>query len=201
MNPAHIAPNIERLVVTGRSIDSQALTRGRVAARSLPGAGYHLAEPSRRPGRGPGSREVVMSAPRPLLDPAARAALEAVEHPLTLAIAVRDRDGRLLDFRLEYANRAATTWAGLPRGAMVSRLVTDLIPGLRPAGLYDALADVVQSGRPFRQHGQPYEGNVEMGRSFSAIFDMLAVRLGDGYLSVWTERAPSGTSTDLDAIV
>lgn len=141
-----------------------------------------------------------MSVPRPLLDAAARGALEAVEQPLTLAIAVRDRDGRLLDFRLAYANRAATTWAGLPRGAMVGRLVTDLIPGLRPVGLYDALADVVQSGRPFRQHGQPYEGNVEEGRSFSAIFDLLAIRFGDGYLSVWTERAPSGAAPDLEAI-
>jgi PAS domain-containing protein len=142
-----------------------------------------------------------MSVPRPLLDAAARAVLESIDHPLTLAQAVRDRDGRLLDFRLEYANRAATTWAGLPQGAMIGHLATDLIPGLRPAGLYDALADVVQTGRPFRQQGQPYEGNVEAGRTFSGIFDLLAIRLGDGYLSLWTERPEHGRAPDLDALV
>jgi hypothetical protein len=141
-----------------------------------------------------------LSAPRPLVDERAREALDRIDLPLTVAVAVRDRDARLLDFRLEFANTAAARWAGLPRGAMVGRLITDLIPGLRPAGLYDKLVEVVASGRPFRQHRQPYEGNVEEGRSFAAIFDLLAIRLGDGYLSVWSEL-PEGTSEiDLEAV-
>jgi hypothetical protein len=142
-----------------------------------------------------------MSVPRPFVDAAARGVLDGIPHPLTIATAVRDRDHRLLDFRLEFANTAATLWAGLAYGAMTGRLITDLIPGLRPAGLYEELAAVVETGTPFRQHGQPYQGNVEEGRSFAAIFDLLAIRLGDGYLSAWSEL-PQGTVTaDLDAVV
>jgi hypothetical protein len=144
--------------------------------------------------------EVQMSVPRPLVDEPAREALDLIDLPLTVAAAVRDRDGRLLDFRLEFANTAATRWAGLARDAMVGRLVTDLIPGLRPVGLYDALAEVVASGTPFRQAGQPYEGNVEEGRSFAAVFDLLAVRVGDGYLSLWSELPEGQRTADLEAI-
>jgi len=137
---------------------------------------------------------------RVFVDTAAREAIDAIDLQLTIAYAVRERDARLLDFRLEFANRAATVWAGLPRGGMTGRLITDLIPSLRPSGLYDALEEVVASGRPFRQHGRPYEGSVEAGRAFSAVFDLYAARLGDGYLSVWSERPACAGAIDLEAI-
>jgi hypothetical protein len=141
-----------------------------------------------------------MSVPRASVDVAARDALDGIDLPITIAAAVRDRDARLLDFRLEFANLAATRWAGLAQGAMTGRLITDLIPSLRTTGLYDALVEVVASGRPFRQHGRPYEGSVEEGRAFSAVFDMYASRFGDGYLSVWSERPDGDGARDLEAI-
>lgn len=144
--------------------------------------------------------EVDLSVPRPRVDEPARDALDRISLPLTVGVAVRDRDGRLLDFRLDFANAAAARWAGLARGAMVSRLITDLIPSLRPAGLYDALVEVVASGRAFRQHGQPYQGNVAEGNSFAAIFELLAIRLGDGYLSLWSELPDAADHVDLEAI-
>lgn len=129
-----------------------------------------------------------MSLPQPHVDDVARAALDALDVPVTVASAVRDRDGRLLDFRIEFDNRAATTWAGLPPGGMTGQLITDLIPGMRAIGLWDTLVEVVTTGRPFRQRGQPYEAAVDGGRSFAAVFDLAAVRLGDGYASAWSER-------------
>lgn len=142
-----------------------------------------------------------MSAPRPFVDATAREALDRIAVPLMIAVSVRDRDARLLDFRIDFANAAAATWAGLSSDAMQGRLVTDLIPGLRPAGLFDALAEVVTRGRPFHQHRQPYEGHVEEGSTFAAVFELLAVRLGDGYLSAWAELPDAGGTIDLDAIV
>lgn len=141
-----------------------------------------------------------MSAPRPFVDATAREALDSIAFPLTVAVAVRDRDARLLDFRLDFVNAAAAAWAGLAREAMHGRLVTDLLPGLRPAGLYDALAEVVAKGRPFHQHRQPYEGNVEEGNAFAAVFELIAVQLGDGYLSIWAELPDSATPIDLEAV-
>jgi PAS domain-containing protein len=161
---------------------------------------YDAPNPRGVRGAAPGRREDRMGLPRPLVDARARGVIEAVDVPVTVASAVRDRDARLLDFRLEYANAAAHRWAGREPGTIVGRLLTDLIPGLRPNGLYDALVEVVVTGHRFRQLGQSYEGNVEDGRSFAAVFDLLAIRHGDGYVSVWQERRDGGAARDLDAI-
>ncbi|HJW21870.1 MAG TPA: hypothetical protein VJ506_05520 [Candidatus Limnocylindrales bacterium] len=115
--------------------------------------------------------------------------------------AVRDRDGRLLDFRLEAVNVAAALWAGLDRAAVHGRLATDLLPGLRSAGLFDELERVVTTGRPFRQRGR-YEGSVEAGRRFDATYELMAVQHGDGYASAWAERdGGTGSTADLEAVL
>lgn len=130
---------------------------------------------------------------RPLVDDRARAAIDAFEFPITVTTAVRDRDGRLLDFRLAAVNVAAATWAGLDRAAVVGRLATDLLPGLRPVGLFDELDRVVTTGRPFRQSGH-FEGTVEEGSRFDASYELMAIRHGDGYLSAWAEHGQDGRS-------
>ncbi|HEY2917061.1 MAG TPA: hypothetical protein VGI98_07605 [Candidatus Limnocylindrales bacterium] len=137
---------------------------------------------------------------RPHVDDVARAALDALAIPVTVASSVRDRDGRLLDFRIEFDNRAAAAWAGLPAGGMGGHLLTDLIPGMRAIGLWDTLVEVVTTGLPFRQREQPYEAAVDGGRAFAGVFDLAAIRLGDGYASAWSERpAPGLAAPDLEA--
>ena len=141
-----------------------------------------------------------MAPTRPHVDDQARSALNAVAIPITIGSSIRDRDGRLLDFRIEFDNQAASTWAGLPAGGMSGHLLTDLIPGMRAIGLWDALVDVVTTGRPFRQREQPYQAAVDGGRAFAGVFDLAAIRLGDGYASAWSERpGPGLPAPDLDA--
>jgi hypothetical protein len=142
-----------------------------------------------------------VSTPRPLVDDRARATLDAIEVPISVTTAVRDRDGRLLDFRLEAINIAAARWAGLERAAVHGRLATDLLPGLREVGLFDELDRVVRTGHPFRQSGH-FEGEVEAGRPFNAIYDLMAIRHGDGYVSAWAERDEGARlPLDLEVVV
>jgi hypothetical protein len=142
-----------------------------------------------------------VSALRPLVDDRAREAIDAIEIPISVTSAVRDRDGRLLDFRLEAVNLAAAAWAGLERAAIHGRLATDLLPGLREAGLFDELDRVVTTGRPFRQNGR-YEGWVEAGRRFDATYELMAVRHGDGYVSAWVESdEPAPRPLDLEVLL
>jgi len=141
-----------------------------------------------------------MSAQRPILDARVRAALDALEWPVSLASAVRDRDGRLLDFRLDHVNLAGARWAGLTPDEMTGRLLTDLVPETRALGLFDALDRVVSTGQPFRQRGTHYAGQVTDGRSFSARFELAAVSAGDGYLSAWAEIADEG-AVDLERVL
>ena len=128
-----------------------------------------------------------MSVPRPVLDEPVRAALDDIGHPLSIASSVRDRHGELTDFRLEFVNAAAAEWTGLPRTAVVGRHVSELLPALRTFGLFDELRTTVETGQPFRKAGIRFVDAVIEGRNVGGRFDMGALRLGDGYLSIWQD--------------
>jgi PAS domain-containing protein len=142
-----------------------------------------------------------MSVPRPLIDEGARAALDAIPDPLSVATAHRDADGRLVNFRLAFANLAAARWSGLEREAIGGRMALDLLPELGPTGLFDALGDVVETGRPLLERGIRYSGSVTGGNVVDGTYELGAVRLGDGYVSAWrsstAEQPSSGEALDL----
>lgn len=117
------------------------------------------------------------------------AILDAIDEPVSIASAVRDRDGRLLDFRLEYVNRAAAEWAGVPREQMIGLITGELLPELRSSGFFDTLAEVVETGVPYHEAGAQVADAVTGGAWVGGIYDMRAIRLGDGYFSTWRLQA------------
>lgn len=140
-----------------------------------------------------------MSVPRPVLDEQARAALDEIDHPLSVASAIRDRAGDLSDFRLDFVNVAAATWTGQARDAVIGRRVGDLLPALRREGLFEELVRVVETGEPFRRAGVQIVDADIAGHDIAGRFDMGALRLGDGYLSVWQDIGDGdSTSEQLD---
>lgn len=126
-----------------------------------------------------------VSTPTPTLDARLRALLDAIDEPVSIASAVRDRDGRLLDFRLEFVNQAAAEWAGVPREAMIGLITGELLPEFRSSGFFDTLAEVVETGVPYHEAGAQVDDAVAGGAWIGGIYDMRAIRLGDGYFSTW----------------
>ena len=55
----------------------------------------------------------------------------------------------ILDFRLEFVNLAAARWAGLEREALIGLITGELLPEFRASGYFDALREVVETGRPY----------------------------------------------------
>jgi PAS domain-containing protein len=76
------------------------------------------------------------------------ALLDAIDEPIAIGSRIRDREGRLLDYRFEYANPAAARWAGVARESMIGRITGDLLPDFRASGYFDSLGEVVETGRP-----------------------------------------------------
>ena len=113
------------------------------------------------------------------------ALLDAVDEPVSIATAIRDRDGRLLDFRIDFVNVAAARWAGVEREAMIGLITGELLPAFRSSGYFDTLRDVVETGRPHFQEGAMVADSVTGGSWVGGIYDLGAIRLGDGYLSTW----------------
>ena len=138
-------------------------------------------------GRSPMIRRTVTT--RPALDARLLTVLDAIDEPMSIASAIRDRDGRLLDFRLEFVNQAAAEWAGVPREAMIGLITGELLPEFRSSGFFDRLAEVVETGVPYHEVGAHVEDAVTGGEWVGGIYDLRAIRLGDGYFSTWRRRA------------
>ena len=148
--------------------------------------------PRRRPpvaeGRSPMlPRNVTTS--RPELEQRLLAVLDTIDEPVSVGTAIRDRDGRILDFRLEYVNPAAAMWAGVEREAMIGLITGELLPEFRSSGYFDTLRDVVETGRPFERDGAVVADTVIGGSWIGGTYSLRAIRLGDGYLSTWRRVA------------
>jgi hypothetical protein len=126
---------------------------------------------------------------RPELDARLLALLDAIDEPVSIASAIRDRDGRLLDFRLEFVNLAAALWAGVPRESMIGLITGQLLPEFRSSGYFDTLAEVVETGVPYHEVGAQVDDAVTGGEWVGGSYDMRAIRLGDGYFSTWRRQA------------
>ena len=125
----------------------------------------------------------------PTLDRRLLELFDAIDEPVSIATAIRDRDGRLLDFRVQFVNAAAARWAGVEREAMIGMITGELLPEFRSSGFFDTLRDVVETGRPYNREGAEIADAVTGGSWIGGIYDLRAVRLGDGYLSTWRLRA------------
>ena len=126
---------------------------------------------------------------RPELESRLLAVLDAIDEPISVATAIRDRDGRILDFRLEFVNLAAARWAGVEREALIGLITGELLPEFRSSGYFDTLRDVVETGRPYHHDGAMVADSVIGGDWIGGLYDLRAIRLGDGYLSTWRLRA------------
>jgi len=119
------------------------------------------------------------------------ATLDAIDEPIAIGSSVRDRDGRLLDFRFDYLNPAAAQWAGMGRESIIGLLTGDLLPDFRAGGYFDSLREVVETGRPYLREGAPVAGSVAGGSWVGGAYDLRAIRLGDGFLTTWRQRSAS----------
>jgi PAS domain-containing protein len=119
------------------------------------------------------------------------AVLDAIDEPVSIATAIRDREGRILDFRLEFVNEATARWAGVPREQMIGLITGELLPEFRASGFFDTLQEVVETGVPYYEAGAEVADEVIGGSWVGGIYDMRAIRLGDGYMSAWRLRTPT----------
>src|SRR6185503_666626 len=132
-----------------------------------------------------------VSTQRPGLDARLMAIFDAIDEPVSVASAIRDRDGRILDFRLEFGNLAAARGAGVERESMVGLITGERLPEFRSSGFFAPLRDVVETGRPYHQDGAQVAATVTGGQWVGGMYDLRAIRLGDGYLSTWRQHTAS----------
>ena len=80
-----------------------------------------------------------------------RAAAEANLDALFIAICVRDKTGRILDFEVTDINDRAAELLAVARDRVVGRKLCEMLPFSRTAGLIDKYAQVVAMGTPLEE--------------------------------------------------
>jgi PAS domain S-box-containing protein len=99
--------------------------------------------------------------------------------------AVRDDDGTIVDFLAVYANAALERISGMRIADIVDHRLLDFVPAFRDVGPFDAYREVVETGAPWEQE-VAFEGVVGTGH-VRGVFEMRAVRLGDGVLVTYRD--------------
>ena len=94
---------------------------------------------------------------------------------MSILKAVRDKQGRILDFRIKIVNRELERETG--RTDRVGKLYMEEYPGIKASGIFDTICRVVESGRPEQlEYFYPYEG-------FHKWFSCMFVKMDDGVVA------------------
>lgn len=112
-----------------------------------------------------------------------RTAMNALTEQVILAHSVRDHDGRIVDFEVDFANTTARTGQDGSVRDLVGARVGTLLPRWRESGLFDRFRDVVETGAPWVADRLPYQGLGVDGRPIEGIWNLQVVKVDDGYIA------------------
>jgi two-component system CheB/CheR fusion protein len=115
-----------------------------------------------------------------------RSAVESFVDAFAIFSAVRDPQGAIVDFLLEYVNEAGARLGRAPRDQMVGRRLTALYPAAAASGLVAALSHLVESGEPFAQDSFEYQ-DLFGGEPLTRIFEFRAQKHEDGFAVAWRD--------------
>ena len=130
-----------------------------------------------------------------------RTVLDTMAEGVAVMSSVRDANGAIVDFRIEYANASIGDISRVAPARQVGHTVLDLFPAHRTSGLFDAYVAVVETGEPFESGPVHYVDPDAAGGALDQIAEHRAARLGDGYRPVGPgrHRAPSRRPPDAAA--
>src|SRR4051812_26591813 len=88
-----------------------------------------------------------------------RVAMDAMSDLVTIQTALRDGDGRIVDFRIDYLNPVNIDVAGRDRSELIGRRMLELYPAMAP--LLPTYVEVVETGSPASIEELPYEDVID----------------------------------------
>ncbi len=97
--------------------------------------------------------------------------------PVAVMDAVRDDDGRIVDFRYRLVNEAFLRTLNEPADVLVGAGLLELYPSHLELGLFDAYCRVVETGEPFVSELPWFDE-----RNLRAFLEVMVTRFHDGYL-------------------
>ena len=104
--------------------------------------------------------------------------------------AIRDESGKIVDFAIEYVNAAACANNQMTKEEQMGQRLCEILPTHSTNGLFEEYCQLVETGQPLQKESVYYEDSYN-GKNISRLFNICAVKLGDGFACTWrdvTER-------------
>ena len=118
-----------------------------------------------------------------------RASVDSMLDPQALLEAVRDADGRIVDFRYRSVNAAACTFLGIDESDLVGRTQGEASPNLKGSELHQRYIRCVEHGEPVVLYDFPYFSTI-LGDERN--YEIRATRAGPDLLVVtWRDENSS----------
>lgn len=121
--------------------------------------------------------EILASLPAVDGVPLAAHALELVPVSLSIVKAMRDDDGTITDFCIEYSNLAASA-ASTDRTEAYGQALFDVIPAFREVGLFERYVEVLETGTAYTEENVRLSGTYG-DIAYDVYLDVVATRLDD----------------------
>jgi PAS domain S-box-containing protein len=119
-----------------------------------------------------------------------RSSIENLLDAFAIYSSIRDDNGKIVDFRVEYANQVACQLTGRQHESYLGRTVLELYPDLRQTPIFDWYVEAVETGRLVVKEDFAFD-TTPHGSSGIRYYDYRVARLGDGFAASWqdvTER-------------
>ncbi|MBE9155965.1 PAS domain S-box protein [Nodosilinea sp. LEGE 06152] len=101
--------------------------------------------------------------------------------------AIRNEAGQIVDFRIDYLNRAACENNRMSKDMQLGRGLCELLPAHRESGLFDDYCRLVDTETPLIKEALLYEDTYTGGQRLARAFDIRATKLNDGFVASWRD--------------
>ena len=123
---------------------------------------------------------------------AMRGSLDAMSDPFIICTAERDPAGAIVDFRVDFANRAAAAFMHLAQGAVIGELMPRQMPYLRGVRFIDAFREVVETGKGWTEDRVDYAvSSPGGGGTLHGLVNIQIAPFDDGFFAVWRDVTES----------
>ena len=113
--------------------------------------------------------------------------LDAMLDAFVLCSAVRDEQGAIVDFEVNFANSVASAFLGQPPEALIGALIADWMPPLRGMSFLDACRGVVETGEACTEDSLAYRVLGPYGARTIEALSLQIVRFSDGFFATWRD--------------
>jgi PAS domain S-box-containing protein len=115
-----------------------------------------------------------------------RTSIENLMDAFGIYSAIRDKAGDIVDFRIDYVNKAACITYRMTLDQQIGKHLLEVMPALHHHTLFEIYRRVVENGEPTALNGIIYPITDGANTTYPA-FDVQVAKLGDGVIAAWRD--------------